>query len=69
MSAYLNPEDFMDLLLKSITAKNLPPFSILHGVVSNNRFKRIDIEGTRKLVGYSPSSDAFVLSGIKFFDS
>lgn len=68
MSAYLSPEDFMDLLLKSMTAKNLPPFSILHGV-SNNRFKRIDIEGTRKLVGYSPSSDAFVLSGIKFFDS
>jgi len=43
MSTYLNLEDFMDLLLKSMTAKNLPPFLILHGV-SNNMFKRIDME-------------------------
>lgn len=67
MSAYLSPEDFSDLLLKSITAKNLPPFSILHGI-SNNRFKRFDIEETKKLVGYNPSADAFELCGIKFSD-
>ncbi|WP_257351603.1 NAD-dependent epimerase/dehydratase family protein [Pseudalkalibacillus decolorationis] len=67
MSAYLSPEDFNDLLLKSITAKNLPPFSVLHGI-SNNRFKRLDIEETKKLVGYTPSSDAFELCGIKLFD-
>lgn len=67
MSAYLSPEDFIDLLLKSMTAKNLPPFSILHGI-SDNRFKRLDIEETKKLVGYNPSADAFKLSGVKLFD-
>lgn len=67
MSAYISPEDFSDLLLKTITAKNLPPFSILHGI-SDNRFKRLNIEETKRLVGYTPYSDAFKLSGIHFID-
>ncbi|MET4558869.1 nucleoside-diphosphate-sugar epimerase [Lysinibacillus parviboronicapiens] len=67
MSAYISPEDFIDLLLKTITAKNLPFFSILHGI-SENRFKRLNIEETKRLVGYTPNSDAFKLCGIHFFD-
>jgi len=67
MSAYISPEDFSDLLLKTISAKNLPPFSILHGI-SDNRFKRLNIEETKRLVGYTPYSDAFKLCGIQFFD-
>ncbi|TQR36995.1 NAD(P)-dependent oxidoreductase [Lysinibacillus sphaericus] len=66
MSAYISPEDFSDLLLKTITTKNLPPFSILHGI-SDNRFKRLNIEETKRLVAYTPYSDAFKLSGIQFF--
>lgn len=67
MSAYISPEDFSDLLLKIILAENLPPFSILHGV-SDNRFKRLNIEETKRLVEYKPNSDAFKLSGIQLFD-
>ena len=67
MSAYISPEDFSDLLLKTITAKNLPPFSILHGI-SDNRFKRLNIEETKRLVEYTPYSDAFKLCGIQLFD-
>lgn len=67
MSAYISPEDFSELLLKTISAKNLPPFSILHGI-SNNRFKRLNLEETKRLVGYTPNSDAFKLCGIQFFD-
>jgi len=68
MSAYISPEDFSDLLLKTISTKNLPPFSILHGI-SDNRFKRLNVEETKRLVGYTPYSDAFKLCGIQFFDN
>ncbi|NQX71610.1 NAD(P)-dependent oxidoreductase [Paenibacillus alba] len=67
MSAYISPEDFSELLLKTISAKSLPPFSILHGI-SNNRFKRLNIEETKRLVEYTPNSDAFKLCGIQLFD-
>lgn len=67
MSAYISPEDFSDLLLKTIFAKNLPPFSIIHGI-SDNRFKRLNIEETKRLVEYTPNSDAFKLCGIQLFD-
>lgn len=67
MSAYISPDDFSDLLLKTISTINLPPFLILHGI-SDNRFKRLNIEDTKRLVGYTPYSDAFKLSGIQFFD-
>ncbi|WLR42254.1 NAD(P)-dependent oxidoreductase [Bacillus carboniphilus] len=67
MSAYLNPKDFINLLLNSIEADNLPPFTILHGI-SNNRFKRLSLDQTKKLVGYDPTSDAFQLNRISLFD-
>ncbi|WP_335870822.1 NAD-dependent epimerase/dehydratase family protein [Bacillus sp. 2205SS5-2] len=67
MSAYLSPRDFNDLLLQSLAATDLSPFSILHGV-SNNRFKRLNLEETKGLVGYSPKDDAFELNKIPLFD-
>ncbi|MCS1351490.1 NAD(P)-dependent oxidoreductase [Mechercharimyces sp. CAU 1602] len=67
MSAYLSPADFADLLLKTITAEQLPPFCTLHAI-SDNRFKRLNLDETKKLVGYEPTADAFALSEIPLFD-
>ncbi|WJM08811.1 NAD(P)-dependent oxidoreductase [Paenibacillus sp. PK1-4R] len=68
MSAYISPADLCDLMFKAITATNLEPFTILHGI-SNNRFKRLNLETTQKQVGYAPKSDAFALSQIALYDS
>lgn len=67
MSAYTSPQDLCDLMLKIIITKELPPFTILHGI-SDNRFKRLNLDESKKLVGYEPKSDAFALSNIKFHD-
>ena len=42
-------------------------FAIVHGV-SNNRFKRLDIANTRKLLGYQPRDDGFRILGYKLID-
>ncbi|WP_270180994.1 NAD-dependent epimerase/dehydratase family protein [Alkalihalobacillus sp. CinArs1] len=67
MSAYVSPQDFNDLLLKTLNTENLPPYTLLHAV-SNNRFKRLNLDETKKQVGYDPQSDAFKQSGFLFFD-
>ncbi|KOY17691.1 NAD-dependent epimerase/dehydratase family protein [Paenibacillus xylanivorans] len=68
MSAYISPADLCDLMFKAITATDLEPFTILHGI-SNNRFKRLNLEATQKQVGYNPKSDAFALSQISLYDT
>lgn len=67
MSAYLSPDDFSDLLLKALNTEKLPPYTLLHGI-SNNRFKRLNLDDTKRKIGYRPKSDAFKQSGILFFD-
>jgi uronate dehydrogenase len=67
MSAYISPEDLCDLVEKAILARELPPFTILHGI-SDNRFKRLNLDESKRLVGYAPKSDAFSLSSIGLFD-
>lgn len=67
MSAYISPQDLCDLMLKAIQAEDLPPFTILHGI-SDNRFKRLNLDESKKLVGYAPKSDAFQLSRIPLHD-
>ncbi|MED4583042.1 NAD(P)-dependent oxidoreductase [Brevibacillus choshinensis] len=67
MSAYISPQDLCDLLLKAIQAEELPPFTILHGI-SDNRFKRLNLDESKKRVGYAPKSDAFQLSQIPLHD-
>ncbi|QOS76543.1 hypothetical protein JNUCC31_16940 [Paenibacillus sp. JNUCC31] len=68
MSAYISPADLCNLMFKAITATDLEPFTILHGI-SNNRFKRLNLESTQKKVGYEPKADAFALSQISLYDS
>jgi NAD+ dependent glucose-6-phosphate dehydrogenase len=61
MSAYLSESDGVQLLLRCIDVEDVD-HAVVHGV-SNNRFKRLDISGTRRLLGYSPHDDAFAILG------
>jgi uronate dehydrogenase len=38
-------------------------FGLFHGI-SDNRFKRLDIADTRRVLGYEPQDDAYVLAGV-----
>jgi len=44
-------------------------FAVVHGI-SDNRFKRLDLEATRSTVGYRPRDDAFALlaSGLRYME-
>lgn len=57
LSAFLSSDDACHLLERCILAENIT-FFIGHGV-SNNRFKRLDLSETRRVLGYRPKDDAF----------
>ncbi len=57
--SYISPRDLNQLISRSIDAPPAIAFAIVHGV-SNNREKRLSIEGTRQLLGYAPIDDGFV---------
>ena len=57
LSAWLSPRDSVHLIRCAIEAKVDGHF-VGHGI-SDNRFKRMDLTGTRKTLGYSPKDDAF----------
>lgn len=65
MSAYVSRRDLVQLLTKCITATLDIPFAIVHGV-SNNRFKRLDLTTTVRILGYDPQDDAFQLLNMGF---
>jgi uronate dehydrogenase len=60
-AAFISMRDAVTLLARSIQAP-VSGFHIVHGV-SNNRYKRLAIEQTRKLIGYEPADDAFSILG------
>lgn len=62
LSAFLSPRDACHLLTRCIEAENVQYF-VAHGI-SNNRFKRLDISATEKVLGYMPKDDAFQLFDI-----
>lgn len=57
---YVSPRDLCQLVDRAVDA-DLPPFSILHGL-SDNRFNRLDLTDTKRLVGYHPVDDAAQLN-------
>ena len=57
LSAWLSPRDAVHLITRAIEA-DIDGFFIGHGI-SNNRFKRLDLTETRRVLGYAPSDDAF----------
>lgn len=57
LSAWLSPRDAVHLIVRSIEAE-VDGMFIGHGI-SNNRFKRLDLTETKRVLGYAPQDDAF----------
>ncbi len=57
LSAWLSHRDAVHLIVRSIEAQ-VNGFFVGHGI-SNNRFKRLDLTETRRVLGYAPQDDAF----------
>lgn len=57
----LTYEDLTLLVAGAIDAPDEMDYHIFHGV-SNNRWKRLNIEDARDLIGYNPQDDAFELA-------
>ena len=53
----------VQLLARCIAADVPPGYHVVHGV-SDNRYKRLSIDATRRLVGYAPQDDGFSLLGL-----
>jgi len=63
IAAFVSERDVVQLLACCITAEVPPGYYVVHGV-SDNRYKRLSIDATRKLVGYAPQDDGFTLLGL-----
>ena len=63
IAAFVSERDVVQLLARCITARVAPGYHVVHGV-SDNRYKRLSIDATRKLVGYAPQDDGFTLLGL-----
>lgn len=62
VAAFISTRDVVALLRNCVEA-DLTGFTVVNGV-SNNRYKRLSIDTTRRVVGYAPLDDAFeILEG------
>ncbi|AUC83165.1 NAD(P)-dependent oxidoreductase [Lacinutrix sp. Bg11-31] len=59
LSAFLDPDDFNQLLIGCIETENIQ-YEVLNAI-SDNRYKRLDITESKEKVGYRPKKDAFEL--------
>ncbi len=68
MSTFVSERDMCHLLVRCVEARGVD-FAVVHGI-SDNRFKRLDLEATRSAVGYRPRDDAFALlaSGLRYME-
>ena len=57
LSAFVSARDLNQLLVRCIETPDIR-FAIVHGI-SDNRIKRVDIEETRRVLGYQPEDDGF----------
>jgi nucleoside-diphosphate-sugar epimerase len=62
IDGFLHPDDFNHLLVRCLETPDIH-FAIVHGI-SDNRYKRLDLTETRRVLGYRPQADAFDLLGI-----
>ncbi|WP_409026807.1 NAD(P)-dependent oxidoreductase [Janthinobacterium sp. SUN098] len=63
IAAFISERDVVQLLARCIAADVAPGYHVVHGV-SDNRYKRLSIDATRRLVGYAPQDDGFTLLGL-----
>lgn len=61
MSAFLSHRDAANLLDRCIRIAGVQ-YAVVHGI-SNNRYKRLSLEETTRLLEYYPEDDAFTLLG------
>jgi uronate dehydrogenase len=67
VAAFISFRDVVALLNNCVDAE-LQGFHVIHGV-SDNRYKRLSIDQSRKVVGYAPVDDGFeILEGRARFD-
>lgn len=59
VDAYLHPDDFNHLLVQCIETPDVK-FFVAHAI-SDNRYKRLDLTETRRVLGYHPLADGFSL--------
>ncbi len=59
LATYVSAHDLHQLLIRCIETPDIG-FAITHGL-SENRFKRLDLTSTRKLLGYAPQDDSFAI--------
>lgn len=59
VAAFISLRDVVALLGNCVEAE-LSGFHVIHGV-SDNRYKRLSIDSTRKVVGYDPLDDGFAI--------
>ena len=57
LSAFVSARDLNQLLVRCIETPSIH-FAIVHAI-SDNRIKRVDIEETRRVLGYQPEDDGF----------
>ncbi len=62
LDAALTYDDLLRLFDACMAATSVQ-FGLYHGI-SDNRFKRFDISYTRRVLGYEPQDDAYVLAGV-----
>ncbi|MEX1019152.1 MAG: NAD(P)-dependent oxidoreductase [Litorilinea sp.] len=61
LSAFVSARDLSHLFVRCVEAEDVQ-FAIVHGI-SDNRFKRMNLNSTRATVGYAPQDDSFRLFG------
>ncbi len=66
LDIFVSQRDLAQLFHRCITAPDDVKYAIVHGV-SDNRFKRMEIESTKALLGYNPLDDAFEWSDVVEF--
>lgn len=62
VSAFLSHRDAVQLLVRAVEVEGVS-FAIVNGV-SNNRYKRLTLEESQEILGYSPEDDAFDILGL-----
>ncbi|MET4678208.1 MULTISPECIES: NAD-dependent epimerase/dehydratase family protein [unclassified Luteibacter] len=62
VAAFVSYRDVVALLARCIEAE-LQGFTVVNGV-SDNRYKRLSIEKTKRAIGYAPRDDAFEILGL-----
>ncbi|MCC7633628.1 NAD-dependent epimerase/dehydratase family protein [Stenotrophomonas rhizophila] len=62
VSAFLSHRDAVQLLVRAVEAEHVD-FAIVNGI-SNNRYKRLNLEESQRVLGYAPQDDAFEILGL-----